>query len=381
MPVTPAGGPDGHLCSVEQSRSLLRIPRRVRPPLTTIAWRLALALGIVVTGAVVVWFGRNGYRDSTGRPVGWLTSFYYATVTLTTIGYGDVVPVTSSARLVNILVITPLRLGFLLILVGTTLRALTERTRAQWREQKWRHRVRGHALVIGYGTKGRAAVDTLLFRGWRPRDVVVVDVDREAVEDANRVGLVGVVGDGTRTAVLDRAEVRKASQVMVTTGRDDTAVLAVLTVRRMHKKVAITASVKQTENGPLLRDGGADVVITSSEVAGQLVGTSALNPTVGVVMEDMLAGGLDLRVAERRPAGAEVGLVPQQVREAVMAVVRDGTPVLYDDPGLGTIRPDDKLVVLRSTPPTEEIRRHRLMLRRVRERFTGEPEDSRRDEE
>jgi voltage-gated potassium channel len=377
VPVTPAGGADGRLCSVDQSRSLLRIPRRVHGPLTTIAWRLALALGIVVAGAVVVWFGRAGYHDATGKPVGWLTSFYYSTVTLTTIGYGDVVPVTSTARLVNTLVITPLRLSFLLILVGTTLRALTERTRAQWREQKWRHKVRSHALVIGYGTKGRAAVDTLLSRGWRARDVVVVDVDREAVEDANRVGLVGVVGDGTRTAVLDRAEIRKASQVMVTTGRDDTAVLAVLTVRRMHKRVAITASVKQTENAPLLRDGGADVVITSSEVAGQLVGTAALSPTVGVVMEDMLSGGMDLRVVERDVAPAEVGLVPQQVRESVMAVVRGGKPVLYDDPALGVIRSDDQLVVLRSTPPAppaEETRRRRRRLR-----FTGDPEDGQRD--
>ncbi|WP_323746880.1 potassium channel family protein [Catenulispora pinisilvae] len=377
MPVTPAGGADGRVCSVDQSRSLLRIPRRVHPPLTTITWRLALALGIVVLGAVVVWLGRDGYRDSTGRPVGWLTAFYYSTVTLTTIGYGDVVPVSDTARLVNTLVITPLRLSFLLILVGTTLRALTERTRAQWREQKWRHKVRAHALVIGYGTKGRAAVDALLFRGWRPRDVVVVDVDREAVQDANRVGLVGVVGDGTRTAVLDRAEVRKAAQVMVTTGRDDTAVLAVLTVRRMHKRVPITASVKQTENAPLLRDGGADVVITSSEVAGQLVGTAAVNPTVGIVMEDMLSGGLDLRVLERDPAPAEVGLVPQQVREAVMAVVRDGKPVLYDDPGLGVIRSGDQLVVLRSTPPEPPAQVHRRRLRRPR--FTGDPGDDQRD--
>lgn len=373
MPVTPAGGADGRVCSAEASRSVMRIPRRVHAPLATITVRLALALGIVVAGAVVVWFGRAGYRDSTGRPVGWLTAFYYSTVTLTTIGYGDVVPVSNTARLVNTLVITPLRLSFLLILVGTTLRALTERTRAQWREQKWRHAVRGHALVIGYGTKGRAAVDTLLFRGWRPRDVVVVDTDRDAVEDANRVGLVGVVGDGTRTSVLDRAEVRKASQVMVTTGRDDTAVLAVLTVHRMNKGVPITASVKQTENAPLLRDSGADVVITSSEVAGQLVGTAALNPMVGVVMEDMLSGGLDLRVVERKPASGEVGLVPQQVRESVMAVVRGGTPVLYDDPGLGTIRADDQLVVLRSLPPSPPAEESRRRLRRLR--FTGDPVD------
>ena len=50
---------------------------------------------------------------------------YYATVSLSTTGYGDITPVSPGARLVNILVVTPLRILFLLILIGTTLEALT----------------------------------------------------------------------------------------------------------------------------------------------------------------------------------------------------------------------------------------------------------------
>jgi len=96
--------------------------------------RVLLALGILVLSAVIVYLGRNGYRDSSGQPVGWLTAFYYATVTLSTTGYGDVVPVSNSARLVNTLVVTPLRVLFLLVLVGTTLEVLTERTRNEWRQ-------------------------------------------------------------------------------------------------------------------------------------------------------------------------------------------------------------------------------------------------------
>ncbi|NUP49859.1 MAG: potassium channel family protein [Catenulispora sp.] len=305
---------------------------------------------MVLAAALIVYVGRAGYHDSAGRPVSWLTAFYYSVVTLTTIGYGDVVPVSDRARLVNCLIITPLRLGFLFLLVGTTLRALTERTRAEWREQNWRRKVRGHALVIGYGTKGRAAVGTLLLHGYHARDIVVVDCDAKQVEDANRAGLVGVVGDGTRRAVLERAEIGKAAQILVTSGRDDTAVLVVLTARRLNPTALITASVNQTENGPLLREGGAAVVITSSETAGGLVGESAVNPTVGTVIEKMISGSLDLRVVERRPTATEVGQVPQQVRESVVSVVRGGTAVPYDDPALGPIRSDDQLVVVRSGP-------------------------------
>jgi len=334
-----------------------------------------LAALIITVAAIVVWFGRDGYRDSTGRPVGWLTAFYYATVTLTTIGYGDVVPVSGTARMVNTLIITPLRLSFLLLLVGTTLRALTERTRAQWREQKWRHKVRDHAVVVGYGIVGRAAAETLLARGHQARGIVVIDTDREAVGEANLRGLVGVVGDATRTAVLERAEVGKASHVLVAAGRDDTAALTVLTVRAMNPRVLITASVRESENAQLLRDGGADVVITSAEAAGDLVGVAALSPMVGTVMEDLLSDALGLRVEERAPAVAEVGLVPHQVRESVVAVVRDGRPVRYDDPALGRIRSDDQLVVLAACPvPAAPDRQGR------RPRYTADSEDQQPDE-
>ncbi len=331
-----------------RSRSQLRLPRRYRGPLRTIVWRLALALVIVLLAAVVVYLGRAGYHDSTGQPVGWLTSFYYSVVTLTTIGYGDVVPVSKTARLVNTLVVTPLRLSFLLILVGTTLRALTERTRAEWREEKWRSKVREHTVVVGYGTKGRSAVETLLIHGCRPDHIVVVDTNGAAVDEANRRGLVGVIGDGTRSDVLERAGVSRARHVLIAAKRDDTAVLTALTVRRMNRDTAITASVRQVENAPLLRDSGADIVITSSEAAGQLLGVATISPTVGEVMEDLLSDGLGLQVVERSPEPAEVGLVPQQVGESVLAVVRDGRSVRYDDPAIGGIQASDQLVVVRS---------------------------------
>ncbi|MFJ1754814.1 potassium channel family protein [Kitasatospora sp. NPDC088134] len=333
----------------QQSR--LRMPYRVRGPVGLILWRLALVLAIVLVAAVVVFLGRAGYRDSDGEPVDWLTSFYYAAVTLSTIGYGDVVPVSGTARLVNTLVITPLRLGFLLVLVGTTFRALTERTRAQWREQSWRRRVHGHTVLIGYGTKGRAAAATLRARGVAPRDIVVVDTSAAAVDDANRHGLVGIVGDGTRTEVLARAELGRAARVLIATTRDDTAVLAALTARRMNPGALVTASVEHAENAPLLRDSGADNVITAADTAGHLLGVASLSPDVGTVLEDLLSAGLGLEVAERRPAPEEVGQDPRRLAEPVLAVVRDGRPLRYSDPGIGTVRAGDRLIVARETPP------------------------------
>ena len=61
---------------------------------------------MALVGAVA-WLGRSGYRDSAGGSIGVLDAVYYATVSITTTGYGDIVPVTDGARLATILLVTP----------------------------------------------------------------------------------------------------------------------------------------------------------------------------------------------------------------------------------------------------------------------------------
>ncbi|MBC3993534.1 NAD-binding protein, partial [Streptomyces sp. AC563] len=92
------------------------------------------------------------------------------------------------ARLTNVLLITPLRVLFLIILVGTTLEVLTERTREQFRLNRWRSALRDHTIVVGFGTKGRSAVQTLCATGLRKDQVVVVDPNHKVIETANAEG-------------------------------------------------------------------------------------------------------------------------------------------------------------------------------------------------
>ena len=67
-----------------------------------------------------------------------LDAFYYSTVSITTTGYGDVRPVTDEARLVTMVLVTPARVLFLILLVGTTLEILAERSRVAYRIARWR---------------------------------------------------------------------------------------------------------------------------------------------------------------------------------------------------------------------------------------------------
>jgi voltage-gated potassium channel len=315
-------------------------------PLRQVWRRLVLAVAVLAVTVVIIYLDRDGYRDLERRGLSLLDSLYYATVTLSTTGYGDITPVSASARLVNVLVITPLRIAFLLILIGTTLEALTARSQAEFRIRRWRSRVRQHVVVCGYGTKGRSAVRALQATGVPAEQIVVVDPDPAAVEEATGTGLTSVVGDAGRTEVLTRAEVQRARSVIVAANRDDAAALITLTVRQLNPGVPITVSVREEENAPLLRQSGANTVVTTSATSGRLMGLSTAAPGVVDVVEDLLTSGTGLDLTQRPVRAGEVGLGPRQLRDVVLSVSRGGQNLRFDDPLIGTLQPGDVLVVV-----------------------------------
>src|SRR5918998_196307 len=140
---------------------VIHLPLVRQGPLRALAIRLALAITLVLVTVAIIYADREGYRDVNEDGLTLLDCFYYAVVSLSTTGYGDITPTTESARLVNVLVITPARVLFLIILVGTTLEVLTEQYRTNARLTRWRKLLKDHVIVCGYGTKGRSAVAAL----------------------------------------------------------------------------------------------------------------------------------------------------------------------------------------------------------------------------
>lgn len=321
-------------------------------PVKAIGARVLFALLVLAAVVTIVYLDRSGYRDNYDDQITLLDAFYYSTVTLSTTGYGDIVPISDTARLMNALVITPLRVLFLIVLIGTTLEALTFRSREAWRVSRWRSSVQDHIVVIGYGVKGRSAVKTLLANEIPRSKIVVVDPIQSNVSEANEDGLVGVVGDATRSDVLRRAQVDRAAKVVVSPERDDTAVLVTLTSRSLNPDATIIVSVREEENAGIMRHSGADSVITSSDSVGRLLGLAAVNPTLSGVLEDLLSSGEGLEVAERRVLPREEGRTPWQLDEPVLAVVRDSEVVPYYSPAVGHLVRDDRVIVVR---PAEEL--------------------------
>ncbi|MWK32965.1 Ion channel protein [Actinomadura sp. J1-007] len=335
-------------------RPRVLLPKARVGPLRAVLKRVGIALLLLFAVVAVVYLGRRGYRDTAGGTLSLLDCFYYATVSVSTTGYGDITPVSETARLVNTVFVTPVRVLFLIVLVGTTLEVLAERTREDWRKTRWRARVRDHIVVAGYGTKGRSAIKTLLGSGVDRESIVVVDPDPRVVGEAAEAGFVGIVGDATRSAVLKQAAVQRAREIVVASARDDTAVLITLTARQLNPRAGIQAAVRESENVPLLRQSGADHVVTSSEAAGRLLGVSTGQPHVSEVIEDLLDQGSGLDLVERDVRPEETGGPISAVPEPALAIVRDGRTLPYDHAACSLLRDGDRLIVARSSPRAGE---------------------------
>lgn len=334
---------------------VVRMPESTVSPLNAILRRVAGALIALFAAVLLVYLDRDGYRDNNGDGVSFLDCIYYATVTLSTTGYGDITPVTDLARTVNIIVITPLRVLFLIVLVGTTLEVLTERSRQALRIQKWRRTVRDHVVVIGFGTKGRSAVNTLLVdESLEPNQIVVVDTDQASLDSAAARGLITVHGSATRADVLRVAGVQRARSIVVAANRDDTAVLVTLTARELAPKAHIIASVREAENVHLLKQSGADQVVVSSETAGRLLGMATRTPQVVAMVEDLLTPEAGMAIAEREVEPSEAGGSPRHLPDLVLGIVRQERLYRVDSPEVDAIEPGDRLLYIRKVTPAEE---------------------------
>lgn len=328
---------------------VVSIPENAESPWRLIGKRILIAVLALLVAAVVVYFDRDGY-DGGGGADGHLTvidSIYYATVSLSTTGYGDITPITQQARLINTVIITPLRLVFLILLVGTTLSVLTEQSRQAFKIQRWRSLVRNHTVVVGYGTKGRSSVAAMLADEISPEDIVVVDTDPQALKAAAARGLVTVQGSATRSDILKLAGVSRAAAVVVATNTDDTAVLVTLTARELAPNAKIVATVRESDNKHLLKQSGADSVVVSAETAGRLLGLATITPTVVGMMEDLLTPDEGFSIAERRVEEAEIGGSPQHLAELVLGVVRKGQLIKVNEPEADALESGDRLLYIR----------------------------------
>lgn len=325
----------------EPSHDLIVVPSRRRSPIEAVLRRVVFAVALVLFVALVVRFGRGGYIDTTGNPISFADALYYASVTVTTTGYGDITAVSPDARMATIFLITPARILFLILVVGTTVEVLTDQSRRELLTKRWRQRVNNHYLICGFGATGHSAAADLISRGIDRSDIVAVDVDANVVAQAAQDGYVAIQGDASLRSVLTQAAVDRAKAVIIAPNRDDTAVLVTLTAREMNPDAHIVAGVKEQENMHLFLQGGANEVIDATAAVGRMLGLGTHAPGAVRVLDDLLDAGTGLELVEMNAASD----VPDNA--VIVAVIREGIRQPIGRIGNTEALAGDRVVVLR----------------------------------
>ena len=311
----------------------------------------ALALvGIALAGH---WFDREGLRDNTDGEVSFIDVVYFTMITVTTVGYGDIVPVTDRARLFDTFVVTPVRIFVWLIFLGTAYTFLFKNTWERWRMARIQRELQNHTIVCGYGATGAEAVAELLRRGCPPDGIVVVDADEIALEEADELGVGTVLGDATHNAVLQEAGIIRARALVVSPNRDDTAVLIAMTARRLAPEVPVAVGVRATENEILARDAGAAVIVNPVSFGGRLLAGATMGSHIADYVSDLVTSDGRVKLNERPVTPQEVGRPLRGVETGqALRLYRDGRTIGFWESEAAAMEAGDVLIEI--VPTTDQ---------------------------
>ncbi|MBW3624310.1 MAG: potassium channel family protein [Armatimonadetes bacterium] len=332
------------------------LQQRETSPVPSLLRRVGLAVGLIVAISFLLWFNRAGLQDNThpDRPLGFTDVFYFTVVTLTTVGYGDIIPVTPEARLVNAILLTPIRVFLWVLFLGTAYELILERYRERVQLEQLQKRMKNHAIICGYGVKGRSIIEEMLAHGHSSESIVVIDPDEAASKEAAAHGLIALHGDASTEAILRAAVIEKADHVLVAPNRDDACVLICLTVRSLAPKVRLIASAREEENIKLIYSAGADVVIAPSVSGGRLMAAAVRQKAVTQFLEDLLAFGKGIDAGERVVRQEESGLHPRDLPDLegalVLGVARDDEYCPFHQMRTYRLQPGDVVVYLTGSP-------------------------------
>lgn len=232
---------------------------------------LSSVLGVGLYGTV----GSYVLREQFGELETWGDAVYYVIVTVATVGYGDITPLTTEAKWFSLSVIVFGTGAFTVAIGALIVPAIEKRMAAAFGNMTPSELslLEDHVLVLGYGDITESLLEELADE----TDVVVVtpDSDRASALDDRDVNV--LTDDPTDESVLEAARIGDASGVVVATRDDARDVLTILAARKANPEVRIVAAANDRRHVDKLEQVGADEVISPMEIGGRLLGRSILD--------------------------------------------------------------------------------------------------------
>ncbi len=323
-------------------------------------WPAAALIAVLVIGTV-------GYRFIAGPGYSFLDTFYMTVITISTIGFGEVVDVSAipAGRVFTIFIaVAGVGVLFYIITHFTALIVEGELTKSFRRSkmEKKAKNYKNHYIICGIGELGLHIVNELAATR---RPYVMVDVNGENIDKASEIFRDGVFieGDATDNNTLLKAGITEASGIFATLGDDNQNLVVALTAKQLNPGIRVVARCNELKNSDKMQKAGADAVISPSLIGGLRMASEMIRPTVVSFLDTMLRDReKNLRVEEVPVPDSLIGknLVSLRLDRfpgVLLLALKTREGWTYNPPDACVIKPESTLIFIGGPEDRRELER------------------------
>ena len=309
-----------------------------------IQWSVILIVFIILGSLGYVWVEQWNFFDSL-----WMT-----VITLTTVGYSEVRPLTHAGRIYS-MVLMLAGIGVMFYIITGLAKIIVEgeirQSLGKRKLQRHIEKLHGHYIICGFGRIGE-----IIARQLKQRHIpfVVVENKAELVEGLEELGYDVIVGDATKEEVLEEAGIERAKGLIAVVSSDANNVFITLTARSLNPKIFIVARAAEPGSAQKMLRAGADRVESPYELGGRKMAQTILRPNVTTFVELAMKEDVDLSMEEITVAGSSslVGMalkdsgIRQKLNTIIVSIKRANGDMIFN-PSPGTlIETGDTLIAL-----------------------------------
>jgi len=317
---------------------------------TRVELQKRLRRGVIILAAVIA-AGTIGYMHIEGWSFG--EAIYMTVITISTVGYGEVHPLTASGRIFSIFLIAGGVSGALFVISAFVEYVVEGRLRTTLGRRQMKAKIaklKDHFILCGYGRVGEDIARTFSEEG---APFIVIDSRADNIALAEEQGYLCLLGDATNDKVLIEAGIEKARGLVAAVGSDVDNTYITLSARGIRPDLFIEARASSKEAETKLERAGANRVVSPSSIGAKRMAMLALRPAVADFIDTVTYGrGRELQmenieVDSKSPlVGQPVEAVRQQSQATILAISKKKGKLLANPPGGEIIGAGDRLIII-----------------------------------
>lgn len=242
-------------------------------------------------------------------------SLYMTFITVSTIGFGEVEPLSPAGRhfIIIYIILSVMTVGYTItVLLSFLFEGQFRATLEERRMKRFLASVKDHFIICGFGDVGRETAEEFQRRKVR---FVVVDLETHEADRERFPSVSFVPGDATEEETLDRAGIMRAKGLIACLPEDQQNVFTVLTARQQNPELMIVSQASEERTVSKLQKAGADRVISPKQIAGRRLAALSIRPSIVNFLEVLSSGGDETVRIESVQVGKGSSLVGRSLKE------------------------------------------------------------------